>query len=243
MVWNHDPVGGDLQLSRAASIELSQWKYIVGFMAEIPYEIHRKAEYAVIYLVPATGAQMVMSLLHYQPPRWVRIYQFGFPVLALAATLIPGTGALAHTLFFWQVYTVPLMFAGLVLVIWYSVQGNVEARTMLVGWAVFLYAAINDILLAQGILQTPRLLPLGFAAVLVSMAISLANRFTRIHNHLDGLVKERTASRVSTTNTDMPVAITRCGELLTCSAISCAMWTPWRAGAERSLFFCCRRLL
>jgi diguanylate cyclase (GGDEF)-like protein len=86
----------------------------------------------------------------------------------------------------------PLLFGGLVLVVWYAIQGNIEARTILVGWTIFLYASINDILLSQGLVQTPRLLTVGFAAVLISMAISLANRFTRIHNHLDSLVRERT---------------------------------------------------
>ena len=176
------------------SIELSQWKHVLGFMTQVPYIVHRKLEYALIYLVPATGAELVMAMLNFRPPRWVRLYQAGFVLLALAALLVPGTGILVHTLFPWQILTLPLMFCGLVLVIWYAVQGNTEARTIFVGWAIFLYASINDILLAQGVLQTPRLLPVGFAAVLISMAISLANRFTRVHNHLEGLVRERTAA-------------------------------------------------
>ena len=176
------------------TIELSQWKHVVGFLASTPYEVHKKAEYVVIYLAPAAGLEFVMALLQYQPPRWLRFYQAGFLLLALSAAVIPGIDVLSHTLFFWQLYTLPALICGLVLVVWHAGQGNVEARTMTLGWGIFLYTAINDILLAQGLLQTPRMLPMGFAAVLICMAISLANRFTRMYNHLDWLVRERTAA-------------------------------------------------
>jgi diguanylate cyclase (GGDEF)-like protein len=174
------------------SLELTQWKYVVELLAGVPPAVHRKLEYGVIYALPASGLQLVFSLMQFQPPRWMRLYQSGFLVLALLALLVPGSAILVRTLFFWQMYTLPGMVVVLVMVMWYAVQGNIEARTMLLGWAIFLFTAINDMLVAQGLVQNARLLTFGFAAILVSMAISLANRFTRMYNHMDAEVQQRT---------------------------------------------------
>src|SRR6185503_15180737 len=49
-------------------------------------------------------------------------------------------------------------------------------------------------------LGTPRLIPFGFAAFLFSMAVSLANRFSRVHRELDLLrrdLERRVADRTA----------------------------------------------
>ena len=177
------------------SIELSQWKHVVGWLAALPYIVHRKIEYGVIYILPAVGLQLLSSLLRVRVPIWARVYQAGFAGLALVAILVPGYAILTRTLFPWQLYVMPGLLASLVLVVWSAARGNEEARTMTLGWAVFLFTALNDIMVAQGAVQQPRLLTLGFAAVLLTMAISLANRFSRMFNHLDGEIQERTRDR------------------------------------------------
>ena len=174
------------------SLEVSQWKYVSGSTEWLPLLAHRKIEYGTIYLLPAAGLQLVWSLLRYQPPRWVQAYQLGFVLLALLAVAVPGTAIHVHTLFFWQIYVIPGLVGALLQVMWFAANGHQEARTMAVGWAVFLFAALNDIMVAQGVLQNPRYVTLGFAAVLLSMGLSLANRFTRMYNDLDGEVRERT---------------------------------------------------
>ncbi len=174
------------------SVELSQWKHVVGWMSSLPYIVHKKVEYVVIFILPAVGLQLLACLLRIRVPTWARVYQAGFGVFALAVLLVPGFKVLTWTLFPWQMYLVPGLFASLVLVVWHAARGNEEARTMTVGWAVFLFTALNDIMVAQGAVQHPRLLTAGFAAVLLTMAISLANRFSRMYNHLDGEVLQRT---------------------------------------------------
>lgn len=174
------------------SLELSQWKHVMEFFAGLSPAAHWKLEYATIYALPASGMQLVAVLLQLQPPRWMRLYQSGFLILALLALLVPGSAILVRTLFFWQMYTLPGMVLVLVMVMWYAVQGNTEARTMILGWAIFMFTAINDILVALGLVQNARLLTIGFTAILLSMAVSLANRFTRMYNHMDEEVKQRT---------------------------------------------------
>jgi diguanylate cyclase (GGDEF)-like protein len=174
------------------SLEVSQWKYILQWVDLIPYAVHRKIEYTTVFLLPVAGMQAVWSLLRFTPPTWLRVYQCGFVVLAAVVALVPGTDILAYTLYPWQLYVTPTLLGVLLQVIWFAANGNQEARTMVFGCAIFLFTAMNDIMVTQGVLQNPRLMTVGFLAVLVSMAVSLANRFSRMFSHLEGAVRERT---------------------------------------------------
>ncbi|MCZ6828176.1 MAG: GGDEF domain-containing protein, partial [Gammaproteobacteria bacterium] len=171
---------------------VSQWKHFL----EVPFLLLKKIEYGVLYTMPAVGMEMIWSLLGFRPQRWARLYQLSFPVLAAVAVLVPGYSILFLTLTPWQVWALPGMLAVLVQIIWYS-QGypspaRTEARTVLIGTVIFVLTAMNDILVEQGLLEMPRLVPLGFAAVLISMAVSLANRFTLMFSNLEARVNERT---------------------------------------------------
>ncbi len=171
------------------SWEVSQWKFLTDFL---PYAVHKKIEYVTVYLLPAIGLQLVWSHLRFRPRPWQRVYQMGFVAFALVIALVPGSDIMAYTLFYWQVYLLPGLLGMLVHVLWEATNGNHEARTMLVGWGIFVVAVINDIMVSQGVVQHPRMMTLGFAAVMLSGALSLANRFSRIHHHLDKEVKLRT---------------------------------------------------
>jgi diguanylate cyclase (GGDEF)-like protein len=171
------------------TLEVSQWKHIVPVLS---FEVNKKIEYVFIYLLPAVGLQLVYSLVQHSPTRVERVYQAGFVLLALLVLLVPGQTIHTQTLFFWQVYVLPGLIGLMVLVIWAAAHGSIEARTMLLGWALFVAAALNDIMVAQGVLQNPRVLHLGFAAVLITMGLSLANRFSRMYNHLESEVQART---------------------------------------------------
>ena len=177
------------------SLEVSQWRHIIDVL---PYEINKKIEYVVIFLLPAVGLQLVYCLLQHRATRIQRAYQAGFVVLALLVLVVPGHAIYTYTLFYWQIYVIPGLLGLLVHLIWDAAHGNHEARTMLLGWGLFVAVALNDILVAQGVLQNPRVLPLGFAAVLITMGLSLANRFSRMFNHLEGEVQARTRELLET---------------------------------------------
>jgi diguanylate cyclase (GGDEF)-like protein len=177
------------------TLEVSQWKHIFPVLS---FEANKKIEYVTIYLLPAVGLQLVYSLLQHPPTRVERAYQAGFVILALVVLLVPGQTIHTQTLFIWQVYVIPGLIGLMVHVIWAAAHGNIEARTMLLGWALFVAAALNDIMVAQGVVQNPRVLHLGFAAVLITMGLSLANRFSRMYNHLESEVQARTQELLET---------------------------------------------
>ena len=62
----------------------------------------------------------------------------------------------------------------------------------MIGLVIFLAACANDLMIDIAGWETARLLPLGFVAIMVSMAVSLANRFTNVLNDLEGEVAQRT---------------------------------------------------
>jgi diguanylate cyclase (GGDEF)-like protein len=177
------------------TLEISQWKHIVDVFS---FEVNKKIEYVTIYLMPAVGLELVYSLLQRRPLPYQRAYQGGFVILALVALLVPGQTIHTQTLFIWQLYVLPALLGLMVQVIWEAAHGNIEARTMLLGWGLFVAAALNDILVAQGTVQNPRVLHLGFAAVLITMGLSLANRFSRMYNHLETEVQARTRELLET---------------------------------------------
>ena len=170
----------------------SQWKHEFG----LPFVAMKKLEYFVLYIMPALGFQMIWSLLSYAPPRWTRIYQFSFLGMGAIVILVPGLEIAFMTLDAWLVWVLPGIFGVLVQVLWFAQsdddEARGEARTLLVGLIIFAAAVLNDILIEQGLVETPRLATPGFFAVVVSMAISLANRFTGLYGSLATQVSQRT---------------------------------------------------
>jgi signal transduction histidine kinase/HPt (histidine-containing phosphotransfer) domain-containing protein/ActR/RegA family two-component response regulator len=65
-----------------------------------------------------------------------------------------------------------------------------EARVLAVGVLLLLLSQIGDVATDRGLLVLPRLIPFGFAAFFLSLAISLANRFSRLHRDLERLRRE-----------------------------------------------------
>lgn len=170
------------------TFSISQWKHSV----DIPYLLHKKIEYGVLYIMPAIGLEMMWCLLDYRPKRWARAYQLSFVAMMAIVVLVPNFDVHFVTLKIWQVWAMPGILALLVQIIWNAQMANQEARTILVGMAIFTATIMNDIMVNQAVISTPRLASFGFAAIIVSMAVSLANRFTQMFSNLELQVGERT---------------------------------------------------
>ena len=172
------------------SLMLNQAKYALDW----PFLVFKKLEYGVIYLLPALTLQMVWSLLREPIGRWLRFYQLSFVAGSILIVVIPGHDIHYRTVGWLEWWTLPLL---LVLTPWLAlrkaIQGNSEARTLLVGLLVFLLACSHDILINLVGIKADRLLPYGFLAIMLAMAVSLANRFTSMLNRLEHAVEQRTA--------------------------------------------------
>jgi len=124
--------------------------------------------------------------------RFLRVYQFSFVVAAVLIVLVPGIEIHSQTLHLWQYWTLPLLLIIPWLIIREAHAGHPEARTALIGVMIFLTACTNDLMIDLVGWNSTRLVPMGFVAIMVSMAISLANKLTTVLNDLEGQVGERT---------------------------------------------------
>jgi diguanylate cyclase (GGDEF)-like protein len=168
---------------------LTQWKY----MTDLSFLTLKKIEFGSIYLFPAVAIQMLWSLLNVPINRMLRAYQVSFGVFAILVVAIPGHDVHFKTLHWEQVWLLPLMIYTPWLMFREARGGNREARTVAAGTFIFLATCINDMLIDLAHFETVRLAPLGFVAILVSMAVSLANRFTTMFGTLETEVAQRTA--------------------------------------------------
>ncbi|MEH6584234.1 MAG: diguanylate cyclase [Halioglobus sp.] len=171
------------------ALMLNQWKYLLDW-SFVTYE---KIEYCAIYLFPLLAIQLLWTTLGQPISRLMRVYQSGFALSAVGIVAVSGMEIHYATLHYWQFYTLPLVVYAPWLVMREARAGNPEARTALVGVIIFIATCINDLSLDLAGVETSRLLPYGFVAIMLSMAVSLANRFTAVLNTLEHEVAERTA--------------------------------------------------
>ena len=172
---------------------LNQWRYSLNW-SFVTYE---KVEFGAIYLFPALAIQMLWSLLNLPIGRVLRAYQLSFIVFALVVVLVPGFDIHYYSLRPWQTWSIALVVTVPWIVIEQARLGNLEARTVLVGVLVFTAGCVNDLMVDFVGWEAVRMVPLGFVAIMLCMAVSLANRFTSVLNNLEGEVTERTSELLS----------------------------------------------
>jgi diguanylate cyclase (GGDEF)-like protein len=114
-----------------------------------------------------------------------RLYRAVFFVLALAVLVLPGLGVSFALLDAWQLYVLPFAVLAVPMIARLAWTGHPEARTILAGAVVFAVMTLNDVATDRRLIATPRLAPVGFGMFVLSMAISLANRVTRLFTEVE----------------------------------------------------------
>jgi signal transduction histidine kinase/CheY-like chemotaxis protein len=179
---------GVLALNAAGySFLLGQWKY-----ALFPdgFAWMKELEYAFLYAFAASFIQFAWPLLNEPIGPLVRGYQWLSLAAAVVAPLTPGL--------FWNNRILPVWEAGFVAATPFLLtllareirRGNREARALGLGLVVFMAAYLHDVLLDRGFITTPRMTPYGFAALVVAMALSLSQRFTRLFGEVEALSRD-----------------------------------------------------
>jgi signal transduction histidine kinase/CheY-like chemotaxis protein/HPt (histidine-containing phosphotransfer) domain-containing protein len=174
----------------------TQWKY---HLAE-DFTALKEAEHFLLFMLAPAYVQFLFTFLSRPVSRVLRLYQAANVVAALAALVSPGLWLNLRLLTVWEygaIIATPFILGMVVREAW---GGHPEGRTISFGVALMSVAYVNDTLTDLGWIVSTRLIPYGFAAFVFSMALSLANRFSRVHGELEGLrrglekrVGERTA--------------------------------------------------
>jgi signal transduction histidine kinase/CheY-like chemotaxis protein/HPt (histidine-containing phosphotransfer) domain-containing protein len=188
---------GVLAMGAAAYTFLrTQWKYLVvdDFVAL------KEAEHVLLFLLAPLYVAFLLPFLSQPVARPLRIYQALNLAAAAAALLSPGLWLNLRLLTAWEYGAILVTPYALWVVVRSAFRGHPEGRTIGVGVLLFSAAYMNDTALDLGWIVSHRVIPFGFAAFVFSMAISLANRFTRVYGEVDvlrrdleRLVEERTA--------------------------------------------------
>jgi diguanylate cyclase (GGDEF)-like protein len=171
------------------SFSLAQWKYVF----EWSFIVYQKIEFGSIHLLPAFAIQMLWAILGRPIGKWLRAYQVSFVVMGILVVLFPGLEVHYRTLPIWHLWTLPLLLYSPLVLLGKAREGNREARTMLPGVTLFALSCIGDIFLHYYGGSELSLVPYGFAAIALSMAVSLANNFSRMLGTLEEEVNKRTA--------------------------------------------------
>ena len=167
---------------------LNQWKYAV----DLSFVAYKKIEFGAIYLFPALVIQMLWTLLDKPVHPMLRAYQLSFVAAAIMVVAIPGLDIHAATLGYFQLWSLPLVVMAPWLMVSQLRAGHPEARTLFLGVMIFFATCVNDLLIDLARVDTTRLMPYGFVAIMLAMAVSLANRFTANMSRLEEEVEERT---------------------------------------------------
>ena len=180
------------------TLALSSWP----FQVTSRYDLLLRLAPLTGHLAAVAAIQFLWTLFRRRVGRLLRAYQLSQAALALSVALWPDVGLIVAT-GFWRIsWLVPLLVAVIALVVREARRGDAEARTILAGGLILVAVEIYEIAkFPLGLAGDDALVlaPLGFAAVLVAMGLSLSNRFRRIHDELDQLrlrleekVEERT---------------------------------------------------
>jgi signal transduction histidine kinase/CheY-like chemotaxis protein/HPt (histidine-containing phosphotransfer) domain-containing protein len=164
----------------------TQWKYALGD----DFVLLKELEHLLLYLIVGVFIQFMIPFLSRPIGPLLRTYQATSLAAAAVLAAAPGLELELRLLPVWEVAAI--LFTGFLFFVvgraaW---QGHPEARTVALGCLALAIAYLNDIALDRGWLQGPRLIPFGFAAFLFSMAVSLANQFSRVHGELSTLRRD-----------------------------------------------------
>ena len=144
-------------------------------------------EYLAKFLILALAIQFLWSLLAAPIGRTLRLYQLSHPLLGLVAAATPGIELNLAIMSWWTFWILPGVVLGAVLVVRRIRQGDPEARTVGIGITFLAGAFIYDVLAANNLVPQAYLSAPGFAVLIFLMAVSLADRFARVHRQLDAL--------------------------------------------------------
>jgi two-component system sensor histidine kinase ChiS len=144
-----------------------------------------KIAYFCIFTIMPVIVQFLWPFLG-QPLRWWwRVYQAFCVSWTAVAMLWPSMWFANRFLVFWEVVALlPLMVMVIALIARRVWAGDPEARTIAIGMGALILTAANNIGRSLG-WQTPEVTNWAFAMFVLSMAVSLSNRFTRVYGELD----------------------------------------------------------
>jgi signal transduction histidine kinase/DNA-binding NarL/FixJ family response regulator len=179
----------------------SQWRFALPFS----FDTLKDFEHLLLYAGAISFVQFVWPLVGRPIGPGLRAFQAANALGGLLV-LLPGLRLNLILLPWWEVGLVVVFILTAALIAHETWRRNAEARAVAWGLVIFGLTCVHDAAVDRALWTWPRLIPYGFTTVLLSMALSLSNRFTRVYNEADALrrdlenrVRERTQELVRRT--------------------------------------------
>lgn len=139
-------------------------------------------EYFTLFLGPPMFMRFLFPFLGRPTPRAFFAYDTSIAGCVLAVLILrdPEDWRIALRIFQYSVF--PMVIIAMVIVGLAIARGNSEARYIAGGFALAALTVILDLLSAMRVLTTPPLISYGFAALLMSIALVLADRFVQLYH-------------------------------------------------------------
>ncbi len=181
----------------------TQWKYTLSDglaeLVHIDFLLLKEIEYLLLFALVAGFIQLVWPLVGLRIGPILRAYQMLNLGTGLIVSVTPGVRLNMLVLPYWELSLLVLIAYGVKAIFRQAWLDHPEARILAVGAIGSAFAFLNDIAIDRGFIVGPRLIAFGFAFLILSLAMSLANRFHRTHRELETLrhdlesrVEERT---------------------------------------------------
>ena len=187
----------------------TQWKYVpserIASLLGIDdhFLLIKEVEYFLLFALVGGFVQLIWPLLGLRIGPLLRTYQWLNLATGLMVSMIPGLRLNVLVLPYWELSLMVLIAYGIWMIFRQAWRNHPEARVLAVGTIGSVATFLNDIAIDRGLFVGPRIIPFGFAFLILSLALSLANRFHRTHHELETLrrdlesrVEERTRQLV-----------------------------------------------
>lgn len=175
----------------------SQWKYSLsdGFL------LLKEIEHLCLYLLVPAFIELVWTAVGAPIGRLLRAVQIAFIALGCVVALTPGIGLNTRLLPIAQLGVVGLTVVGTWTVLRQAWLRRPEAKGIAIGAVLCSAFFLRDIALDRGLVEGPRVAAIGYAILVLAVALSLNDRFLRLYAELASLradlerrVEERTRS-------------------------------------------------
>ncbi|MFQ3323410.1 MAG: diguanylate cyclase (GGDEF)-like protein [Pseudomonadales bacterium] len=170
------------------TVLISRWREQI----PLDYWLLKQIEYTAIFATPTAATLFITNMLKFKPSKLITFYQYSFLVFVFVTWFHPGLDCICTLVTPWQIWSMAAIIITPCFILLKAVKGNAEARILFGGVFLFSLATANDLMVVNRALETPRLLPIGFLAIVLSMAFSLVRRFTYSYSELELTVQNRT---------------------------------------------------
>ena len=163
------------------------------WLEHAPFDCPGRAKwyFATAHLTFVIVIEFLWPFLGHKLGKLARSYQAVVVVYVVVVSAWPTSWLLYKTVTLFEALLLPpAMFAAVVFLCRRVHAKDPDARTIFLGGMALVATAMNDIIRQIFTLQTPELTNWAMGVLVVSMALSLANRFARVYGSLD----ERNAS-------------------------------------------------